>query len=237
MINKFIKIQNVGKFSNFNYNGTIHGDINFNKVNIIYGENGTGKTTLTSIIRSLTKNDPDLISCRKTFGNDGEPHIEILCGTTSLKVFQSSRWNGNLDGVEIFDVFFINENVYTGLEILSEHKKGLYQFVIGEEGVTLAKDINAIKREIEEENKNLNGQKEKIDLITEDLFKREEFIKLEKDENIKEKLDSKKQEIETAKASPEGTIEKVSDFLIFHPSYPTFSSCLQIVNYHKVIPH
>ena len=34
-----------------------------------------------------------------------------------------------------------------------------------------------------------------------------------------------------------GTIEKSSDFLIFHPSYPTFSSCLQIVNYHKVIPH
>ena len=25
-----------------------------------------------------------------------------------------------------------------------------------------------------------------------------------------------------------GTIEKVSDFLIFHPSYPTFSLCLQI---------
>jgi hypothetical protein len=34
-----------------------------------------------------------------------------------------------------------------------------------------------------------------------------------------------------------GTIEKVSDFLIFHPSYPTFSSCSQIVNHHKVIPH
>ncbi|KAF5433543.1 hypothetical protein C5S39_01470 [Candidatus Methanophagaceae archaeon] len=34
-----------------------------------------------------------------------------------------------------------------------------------------------------------------------------------------------------------GTIEKVSDFLIFHPLNPTFSLCLQIVNYHKVIPH
>ena len=203
MIEKFIKIQNVGKFSDFNYSGTIHGNINFNKVNIIYGENGTGKTTLTSIIRSLTKNDPDLISCRKTFGNVGEPHIKILLSGNALKEFKSAGWNGNLDGIKIFDVFFINENVYTGLEILSEHKKGLYQFVIGEEGVTLAKDINAIKREIEEENKNLNGQKGKIDLITENLFQREEFIKLEKDENIKEKLDSKKQEIETAKASPE----------------------------------
>jgi len=108
-----------------------------------------------------------------------------------------------LDGIEIFDVFFINDNVYTGLEINSEHKKGLYQFVIGEEGVSIVNEINTIKNEIEEENKNLNGQKDKIDLITEDLFQREEFIKLEKDENIKEKLNSKKQEIETANASPE----------------------------------
>jgi tetratricopeptide (TPR) repeat protein len=42
---------------------------------------------------------------------------------------------------------------------------------------------------------------------------------------------------EAEKMYQEGTIEKVSDFLIFHPSYPTFSSCSQIVNHHKVIPH
>ncbi len=33
---------------------------------------------------------------------------------------------------------------------------------------------------------------------------------------------------EVMEAYKKGTIEKVSDFLIFHPSYPTFSSCLQI---------
>jgi hypothetical protein len=34
-----------------------------------------------------------------------------------------------------------------------------------------------------------------------------------------------------------GTIGKVSDFLIFHSSYATFSSRLKIVNYQKVIRH
>ena len=202
MINKFIKIQNVGKFSNFDYTGTIHGDINFKKVNIIYGGNSTGKTTLTSIIRSLTKNTPNLISCRKTFGTDGEPHIKILCGTV-LKEFKNNGWNGNLDGVEIFDVFFTNENVYTGLEIIPEHKKGLYRFVIGKEGVSLTKEINELKNEIEEGNKNLKGLKENINLITDDLFQLEEFVSLEIDENINEKIDSEKQEIETAKARQE----------------------------------
>ena len=46
-----------------------------------------------------------------------------------------------------------------------------------------------------------------------------------------------KKGIEGEKMDIFGTIEKVSDFLIFHPSYPTFSSCLQIVNNHKVISH
>ncbi|MGB2842607.1 MAG: AAA family ATPase [Halobacteriota archaeon] len=202
MINKFIKIQNVGKFSNFDYTGTIHGDINFKKVNIIYGGNSTGKTTLTSIIRSLTKNTPNLISCRKTFGTDGEPHIKILCGTV-LKEFKNNGWNENLDGVEIFDVFFTNENVYTGLEIIPEHKKGLYQFVIGKEGVSLSNEINELKNEIEEGNKNLKGLKENINLITDDLFQIEEFVSLEIDEHINEKIDSEKQEIETAKARQE----------------------------------
>jgi len=42
MINKFIKIHGVGKFANFNAKG----DVLFAKNNIIYAENGYGKTTL-----------------------------------------------------------------------------------------------------------------------------------------------------------------------------------------------
>jgi hypothetical protein len=55
-------------------------------------------------------------------------------------------------------------------------------------------------------------------------------------ENFNEKAELMKKKLGLKKVE-KGTIEKVSDFLIFHPSYPTFSSCSQIVNHHKVIPH
>jgi len=75
MIKKFIKIKNIGKFANY----SAQGDISLDEVNIIYGENSAGKTTLTSIIRSLLKNEPGLILERKTFGKDENPCVEILC--------------------------------------------------------------------------------------------------------------------------------------------------------------
>ena len=58
MLKKIVGIANVGRF--LNYGAT--GDVQFAKVSLIFGENGKGKTTLTSIIRSLQTGDGDHIS-------------------------------------------------------------------------------------------------------------------------------------------------------------------------------
>ena len=76
MISKFIAIKNVGKFKDFSASG----NITLNKVNIIYGENSQGKTTLVSIISSLFLNKSDLITKRKTFGSNAEQYVELLWG-------------------------------------------------------------------------------------------------------------------------------------------------------------
>lgn len=202
MIKKFIKIQNVGRFSDF----TTHGDMSLDKVSIIYGENSAGKTTLTSIIRSLLKNEHSLILERRTYGKDENPYIEILRKEKQKKYnykFQDNKWNNNLEGVEIFDVFFVDENVYTGLEISSEHQKGLYQFALGEEGVALAKEIKEIKDGLQTDYGKLSGLKEQIEVFTEKHFTVEEFVALEKEEDIPEKIKAKEQEIKIAEARRE----------------------------------
>jgi len=110
MIKKIIRIKNVGKFEDF----FAQGNVSLNKVNIFYGENSMGKTTLTSIIRSLLKNDSNLILERKTYGKNEDPYVEILYAEDQKKQiykFQDKKWNKNLKDVEIFDTFFINENV------------------------------------------------------------------------------------------------------------------------------
>ena len=202
MIKKFIKIKNVGRFSNF----SVQGDISFNRVNIIYGENSAGKTTLTSIIRSLLKNEPSLILERRTYGENEDPYTEILCEENQKKYnykFQDNKWNDNLGSVEIFDVFFVDENVYTGLEISSEHQKGLYQFALGEEGVALAKEIKEFKDDLQTDYGKLSGLKEQIEVAAEKYFRVEEFVAIEKDENIAPKIEAKKKEINIAEAKQE----------------------------------
>jgi len=203
MIKKFIKIKNIGKFANY----SAQGDISLDEVNIIYGENSAGKTTLTSIIRSLLKNEPGLILERKTFGKDENPCVEILCeenGKNKLYKFEVNKWNGNLGNVEIFDEFFINENIYTGLVIESKHQKCLYQFAIGEEGVALATGIEKIKKDLQSnKHPELNSLKQQIQILAKESFKLEQFVDLTEDVEIDKKIEEKKREISTATASNE----------------------------------
>lgn len=206
MIKKFIKIKNLGRFKDFSATG----DITFGKVNIIYGENSQGKTTLVSIIRSLISQDAEFITKRKTFGSEEEQVVELLFtfddNKNSVFNFQNSKWDlwhEDLKNIEIFDEFFVNENIYTGLEIHSEHQKCLYHFAIGEEGVKLAKEIENIKEELNSKYPELTSLREKIKLLTGEYYKVEDFVNLFDDKEIDKKIAEKKQEISIAEASNE----------------------------------
>ncbi len=199
MIKKFIKIRNVGKFRNFSASG----DISLHKVNIIYGENSVGKSTLVSIVRSLHLNNPDLILKKKTFGANDEPYIELLFSNNEVFRFQTgnwSNWKNELKNIEIFDEFFVNENVYTGMEIFPEHQKRLYGFVMGEEGVELAKEIEKIKEELQSEKyPKLEKLENQIEILIKNNFDVETYINLTEDPEIDEKIQEKEHKINIAK--------------------------------------
>lgn len=207
MIKKFIKIKNIGRFKDFSASG----DITLDKVNIIYGENSQGKTTLVSIIRSLFLNKSDLIMERKTFGSDAEQYVELLWENSlenrqSFK-FQNGNWTSqfsNSKDIEIFDEFFVNENIYTGLEIQSEHQKSLYQFAVGDEGVKLVKEIEEMKRDLQvKKYPNLNSLRGQISILTKGYFDVEIYINLSADKDIDSRIEEKKREISVAEASEE----------------------------------
>jgi wobble nucleotide-excising tRNase len=205
MIKKIINIKNIGKFTNF----TAVGDVTFDKVNIVYGENSTGKTTLISIIRSLKENNPDIIQKRRTQGTSEDIQVEILCEKNQANLnckFYNNNWENTLSDIEIFDVFFMNKNVYTGLEILSEHQKGLYQFVLGETGVALAKEIEELKISLtKKSNKDLENFNRRIEIITEKAYTVDDFINLERNENIADSIKRKKMDIKIAEDTKEIT--------------------------------
>lgn len=196
MIKKIIKIKCVGKFSDC----SAVGDVEWRKVTLFHGENSKGKTTLTSILRSLRDNNPRLIQQRKTIGNTQNQEIEVLTDGSGTIKFGTSGWTGTLPNLKIFDVHFINENVYSGLEIDSEHQKCLHNFVLGTQSVALTTEINGIKNQIGDSNEKVRGFRNQIAPYTRGLYSFEEFVKIPANSSIDSEITEKQKAIEVVEA-------------------------------------
>ena len=202
MIKKILKIKGVGKFANYSLETTSSWNGELSKTNIIYAENGAGKTTLSDIFRSLRDNNTKIIKARKTIKDTGSQEIEIL-SDSGKKTFKGNNWDNILRDIEIFDIFFVNENIYSGFEVSSTHKKTLHKFIVGAKGVELTEKINSLKTEIEKENGILREIKFKIDPYLKNVYSLEDFVNLKEDLEIDKKVTEKRKEIETAEAYEE----------------------------------
>ena len=126
------QIKNIGKFSNCQIAGC-----QFNDNTIIYGKNTLGKSTLTSIFRSLQTGNKKIIEGRKTFGSTNQPVIQIRFtdGTNREIVdYNSHKWSEGNPNILIFDTQFISENVFQGEQITFDNQKSLNQIIIGAKG-------------------------------------------------------------------------------------------------------
>lgn len=144
MLNKIEKLISIGKFRNYN----TAGPLNFNRLTTIFGDNGGGKTTLTAILRSLTNNDPNIITSRISTNHTSPQAAQITYQTgsgLSYHTFGTGGWTTALPDIEIFDVHFVNDNVYSGFEFNEDHKKQLHKFVIGVQGVAVQQQIEQNK--------------------------------------------------------------------------------------------
>ena len=139
MIEKFISIQNVGKFADYSASG----DTTLRKLTLIYGENGGGKTTLTNLLRCLQADDPTLLTQRKTLGGTGTLGATLLISGSPSK-FQTTGWTTKFSDLAIYDSTFVADNVHSGEEVEHEHRKNLHRLAIGEAGVKIAEEIEAI---------------------------------------------------------------------------------------------
>lgn len=143
MINKVEYLTSIGKFRNY----TAAGQVNFRKLTLIYGDNGGGKTTLTSVFRSLTTNKPEIVRSRISTNNTAPQAAQITqTGTPNIfHTFGAAGWTIPFADIEIFDIHFVNDNIYSGFDFNDEHKKQLHQFIIGAQGVTIQNQIEQNK--------------------------------------------------------------------------------------------
>lgn len=204
MIKKITSIKGIGSFKDLNFLYPVSENWNnreLKKTNVIYAENGMGKTTLTMILNSL-KGEPDMLHNKKTFYFKGDQEVEIILENNpngSPKInYKNGVWSENYLDIEIFDVHFVNDNIYTGTEVQADHRKNLFGITIGKEGKILTESITTIKTEIADINAKNNAIKNQIIQQSNGLIKDtniENLIIVIKNNTVQSQIDAKNQEI------------------------------------------
>lgn len=130
-------LRNIGQFDNVGA-----GRHAFQRLTLIYAENGRGKTTLSAILRSLAENRPELILERHRLAAVQPPEAIVDCtGGPPVAMFQNGAWNRSLPTLAIFDDAFVDENVYSGLSVSASHRQNLHELIIGAQGVALNQQL------------------------------------------------------------------------------------------------
>lgn len=202
MIRSFQKIKGIGRYKDFlSSNVPSEQQVgNFQHFNLIYGENGSGKTTLTHILRSL-KGDDEFLLKKKRFGYIDSPEVQINASrlTETELIYQNFQWEAHDRHIDIFDVHFINTNIYTGLEIQNDHKKKLFEIILGDNGVLLKNEIQVIKQRIQKGNKVVRESSKVLEASIDNAYAALDYAKLSADADIAEKILLKEKELDTAK--------------------------------------
>lgn len=215
MLLKIIKLKNIGLFQNY-----CCGNLQpFKKATIIYGQNGTGKTTISTVLSCLKSNTKTDIKKRQTFGTTEAQEVEILLENGSNVKFENDNWQKKYKDFEIFDIHFINDNIFSANSVSASNRKKLHSFVVGEKGVDLTAKISKIDQEYREYNSRLKDYKTNIEKICSPVYKISEFIKLKNNVDIDKLINQKEKELKVITGKNE--INNKSAFnKIDYPRFP-----------------
>ncbi len=199
MLKKIISVQGIGRFERFGCSG----DVEFKKYTLIYAENGVGKTTLCDIIRSLQTGDPGYIMGRRTVGSTLQPEVKILLSNGKMAVFKDGNWSVHLDGVSIFDATYVRDNVHAGDVVDINHRRNLFQVVVGSEGVRLARLVEELEAKKSELNAPIRTSKQTVEAAVPHGMTLAKFLALEPDPDIDRHIESAERAVGSAQKSEE----------------------------------
>ena len=193
-IKKISLIENVGKFKKASAS-----KIPLARLTLIHAENGRGKTTLATILRSLASGDPSLINDRRRLGARESPHVVIECQGENL-IFKDSEWSGSRPDIAVFNDDFVSANVYSGVTVESTHRRNLHELVLGSEGVELNNALDECIKQVEHHNNGMNEAKGKIPPDALGGMKASEFCELQNDPGIDAKIKDAERRLKAARS-------------------------------------
>ena len=130
MLDRIELIQGVGLLHDAN--GKPHA---CQKATLVYADNGRGKSTLATILRSVATGDPTFIAHRKTIDGVLPPKVVLQFSNGNKVNFSANAWSGSRPEVLVFDADFVERNVHSGGTVSTGHRKNLLEFALGEAAV------------------------------------------------------------------------------------------------------
>jgi wobble nucleotide-excising tRNase len=225
VLQKIVKITRVGKFSDYSASG----DMQLRRANLIFGENGRGKSTLAAIMRSLQTGDGSQVLERVTLNRVGGPEVQLILEPNKQARFKDGKWDCPPAAIEIFDTNFVYENVYVGHVVEHEQKKNLFKVVVGEKGVKLGEKVDKIDDDIRAANSKIAASKAVVAAKFEGDMTVGDFVKLAKVDDVDKKIEEQEQIIASQKSASEIAVRTALAGLTL-PSIPDLSVLQKTIN-------
>jgi wobble nucleotide-excising tRNase len=93
-------------------------------------------------------------------------------------MFQNGVWNRSLANIVVFDDLFVDQNVYSGLVVGSEHRQRLHELILGAQGIDLNQRLQDLVAGIEEHNRQLRAKGNAIPAAERGALSVDEFCNL-----------------------------------------------------------
>lgn len=194
MLRKIISVKNVGRFLNYSASG----DVELNRYNLIFAENGRGKTTLCAVLRSLQSGEPAHVLGRSTLGSGDAPDIKVLLDGGTV-TFSKGAWSATVPDLAIFDSTFVSENVYSGDTVDLDHKRNLYRVIVGKQGVELARQIDDLDGASRAKSTKIRERLAAVQAFVAHGLSVEAFLTLQEDPAIDAKIVERERELQAVK--------------------------------------
>lgn len=139
MLKRITRIKNIGLLHDVSAAGTA-----WEKATLIYAENGRGKSTLASVLRSCGSGDVALINTRKTLDSNNPPEVEVQFengGKLTVVSYVGGAWTSTKPEILVFDAEFVEKNVYSGADVRPDQRQGLLEFALGQQAVAARKAV------------------------------------------------------------------------------------------------
>lgn len=124
------------------------------KATLIYAENARGKSTFTSLLRSLSTGDTSELTERTTIGGLQPLGARLQFDKGSIHTLSEGGWDKTNPDVIVFDGHFVETNVYSGASVSTQQRQQLLDFALGDKAVAAQKvEGNAVQLSEEAKNK------------------------------------------------------------------------------------